>query len=115
VKQVFVAQHPTEAHLVQGLLEANGIAAEVRGESLFGARGEAPLTADTLPSVWVLDDGQASSARAVLAAYESRDDPGASVGVLWGCPGCGEQIEPQFTECWRCGTERPGGKTVVHE
>lgn len=41
VKQVFVAQHPTEAYLVQGLLEANGIVAEVHGESLFSARGEA--------------------------------------------------------------------------
>ena len=59
MKQVFVAQHPTEAHLVQGILEANGIAAEVHGESLFGARGEAPPTPDTLPTVWVLDDGQA--------------------------------------------------------
>jgi hypothetical protein len=113
VKQVFVAQHPTEAHLVQGVLEANGIAAEVHGESLFGARGEAPVTSDTLPSVWVLDDSQASSARAVLAAYESREDPGA--GVSWGCPGCGEQIEPQFTGCWRCGADRPGGKTDEHE
>jgi hypothetical protein len=114
VKQVFVAQHPTEAHLVQGVLEANGIAAEVHGESLFGARGEAPVTPDTLPSVWVLDDSQASSARAVLAAYESRVDPGAGAGVGWGCPGCGEQIEPQFTECWRCGTGRPSGTTDEH-
>ncbi|NOT28326.1 MAG: DUF2007 domain-containing protein [Acidobacteria bacterium] len=106
--QVFVAQHPTEAHLVQGLLEANGIAAEVHGESLFGARGEAPVTPDTLPSVWVLDDDQASSARAVLAAYESRED--TSHGVAWVCPACGEQIESQFTECWKCGADRPSGK-----
>jgi hypothetical protein len=20
----------------------------------------------------------------------------------WTCPGCGEQIEPQFAQCWRC-------------
>jgi hypothetical protein len=44
VKQVFVAQHPTEAHVIKGLLEAEGIRAEVRGESLFGVRGEAPAT-----------------------------------------------------------------------
>ena len=71
VTQVFVAQHPTEAHLVQGLLEANGIVAEVHGESLFSARGEAPATPDTLPSVWVLDDDQAERARVVLAEYGS--------------------------------------------
>ena len=105
--QVFVAQHPTEAHLVRGLLEANGIAAEVHGESLFGARGEAPVTPDTLPSVWVLDDDQASSARAVLAAYESQEGLGAGNGGAWACPACNEQIESQFTECWNCGAAHP--------
>ena len=48
MKQVFVAQHPAEAHFVKGLLEADGIRAEVQGESLFGVRGEAPATPGTL-------------------------------------------------------------------
>ncbi len=109
--QVFVAQHPTEAHLVKGLLEANGIVAEVHGETLFSVRGEAPVSADTLPSVWVLDDGQVPSARLVLANYGSREGPLASHGAAWVCPACGERIEFQFTECWHCGTARPGGKT----
>ena len=50
--KVFVARNPTEAHLVRGMLEAAGIEAEVRGESLWGTRGETPLDDDTLPSVW---------------------------------------------------------------
>jgi hypothetical protein len=108
--QVFVAQHPTEAHLVQGLLDANGIAAEVHGESLFGTRGEAPATPDTLPSVWVLDDGEAPRARLVLAEYGSREDRGHSHGAAWTCPACGERIESQFTECWHCGADRPSEK-----
>jgi hypothetical protein len=24
----------------------------------------------------------------------------------WKCPKCGEQLEPQFTTCWKCGTPR---------
>jgi hypothetical protein len=109
VKRVFVATHPTEAHLVQGLLEAEGIAAEVRGESLFAARGEAPLTPETLPSVWVVDDGEADRAAAILAAY-GRDDAGPrGRGPTWRCPACRERLEPQFTQCWRCGASRPGG------
>src|SRR5688500_19517367 len=115
LKQVFVAQHPTEAHLVQGLLEANGIAAEVHGEDLFSARGEAPATPDTLPSVWVLDDGQASRAGGVLAGYGPRQGPDASHGVPWACSDCGERIEFQFTECWHCGASRPGGKSSETE
>jgi hypothetical protein len=99
MKKVFVAQHPTEAHLVKGLLESHGIAAEVQGESLFGARGEAPITADTLPSLWVLDDSQVEKAIQILRVREE--------GEPWQCAGCGEAIERQFGNCWRCGAERP--------
>jgi len=48
MKKVYIAKHPTEAHLIKGLLESYSISCEVRGEVL----------------------------------------------------------EPQFTECWNCGTER---------
>jgi hypothetical protein len=102
-KQVFVAQHPTEAHLVRGLLEANGITAEVQGESLFSVRGEAPATPDTLPSVWVLDEGDATRALVVLKEFERG---ATSQGEVWTCHNCGERIESQFTECWHCGAGR---------
>ena len=111
MKQVFVAQHPTEAHLVRGLLEANGIQAEVQGESLFSVRGEAPATPDTLPSVWVSDDGEATRALAVLADYGRQEGTAPNQGMAWTCPACGERIEPQFTECWHCGAGRPGANT----
>jgi hypothetical protein len=107
MKQVFVAQHPAEAYLVRGVLEAEGIPAEVQGESLYGMRGEAPLTPDTLPSVWVVDDNDASKAIAILVAY-ARQDPAAAARASWHCPKCGESVEPQFTECWHCGASRPG-------
>src|SRR5262249_36399119 len=56
MKKVFVARNPAEAHLVKGMLEAAGLKAEVRGEALWGTRGETPLDAETSPTVWVLDD-----------------------------------------------------------
>jgi hypothetical protein len=71
MKQVFVARNPVEAHLVKGMLEARGIRAEVRGEALWGTRGETPLATDTLPSVWVFDDLQVPEATRVLAEYSS--------------------------------------------
>ena len=42
--QVYSAENPTEAHYLKGLLESQGIQCDVRGESLFGARGELPIT-----------------------------------------------------------------------
>ena len=111
MKQVFVAQHPTEAHLVRGLLETNGITAVVRGESLFSARGEAPATPDTLPSVCVVDDSDAPRALAVLSEYGSSAVKAGSHETAWVCPACGERIESQFTECWNCGASQPIGVT----
>jgi hypothetical protein len=71
MKQVFVARNPTEAYLVKGMLEARGIPAEVRGEALWGTRGEIPLTPDSLPTVWVLDDLQAPEAVRAVKEYSS--------------------------------------------
>jgi hypothetical protein len=107
MQQVYVAGHPMDAHLVKGFLEAHGVAAVVRGETLFGVRGEAPMTADTLPTVWVLDDGAVGRARDLIAEYLQRRAADAAHGHPWQCPTCGERVEPQFTECWRCGTARP--------
>lgn len=109
--KVFVAKHPAEAHLIRGLLESGGIQAIVRGESLFGARGEAPVTFDTLPSVWVLDDQQTAAALDILRDHEGRAEA-ASAQASWRCPRCGTDIEPQFTACWQCGTERPDASPV---
>lgn len=109
MRQVFVAQHPTEAYFVKDLLEREGIDAEVRGEALFGMRGEAPVTPDTLPSVWISDERQTEKAIAIMAAYRHGDARAATAGPPWRCPRCGEQIESQFTACWRCSSTRPEG------
>jgi hypothetical protein len=102
VKQVFVAQHPLEAHFVKGLLEAEGIPAEVLGEVLWGARGEIPVSAETLPSVWVLNDEAVQPARRVVEAFVQGEVSLQAQGPAWICPGCGEELEPQFTACWQC-------------
>jgi putative signal transducing protein len=99
--RVFTAQHPAQAHFMKGVLESRGIASEVRGEDLFGARGEIPVW-EALPEVWVNDD-QADEAREVIRAESMRDAPSES----WQCPNCGESVEAQFTTCWQCNTDRP--------
>jgi len=59
-----------EAHFVRGLLEREGIDAEVRGEALFGLLGEIPITSDTLTAVWIMKDAQLKRALDVVAEYE---------------------------------------------
>jgi hypothetical protein len=106
MRKIFTANNPTEAELVRGILESAGIAAEVKGTDLWGARGEVPVGPDTDPTVWVEDDSRAEEAQALLADF-NRDRPTVQ-GAAWTCPQCGEISEPQFTECWKCGTGRPG-------
>jgi hypothetical protein len=104
VKQVHVARHAPEAHLVKGFLESNGITAVVRGEFLTSGWGELP--ADVC-SVWVADDEHYERANALLIAFLRGDAAREFRGQSWRCPQCGEQLEGQFTACWKCGAAKP--------
>jgi len=106
MRQVYSAQHPTEAYLVKGLLESKGIESEVRGDILFGARGELPITAETAPSVWIVADTQFSAAREVILQYERNNALDISGQQIWICTSCGEEHGDQFSHCWNCGLAR---------
>ena len=103
--KVFVAQHPTEAHFLKGLLESNGIPSAVRGEALFGVRGEIPFT-EALPAIWVLNDDQVGEALKVLRNRSSETDE-VDKRHSWRCSNCGETVQSQFTACWSCNADRP--------
>ena len=98
--KVFDAQHHAEAHFVQGLLQAAGLDAEVRGESLFTTVEGASAIPGMRPEVWILDEVQRLPALALLERYRS-GAPLHPNGGPWTCA-CGEIHEPQFTSCWRC-------------
>ncbi len=103
MKQVFMAKDAGEAHLVVSLLESEGIAAAVQ-------MCDFPYCdAGPFPTVWVLDDARAEEALSFIAKYEQSAEHRERKSRAWHCPSCGEKIEPQFTECWRCGANRPKG------
>ena len=103
--KVFIANNPSEAHWVQGLLASHGIAAEVRGASLFSVSG-APAVPSMRPSVWVPGEReQVEAAERILARHQGLARPVPGSG--WTCPECGEAHEAQFTDCWQCGGSQP--------
>jgi len=65
-----VAHDPIEAHFLRGLLEREGIDAEVRGEALFGLRPDIGIASDTLPAVWIIKDAQLKRALEFVANSE---------------------------------------------
>jgi hypothetical protein len=82
----------------RNLLEAEGIRATVRNEMLSSAMGELP-PAECQAEVWVEREADAALAERIL-----REGPSAAGGP-WLCA-CGETLEGQFLQCWRCGSSR---------
>lgn len=111
--KVYSAADPLQAHVLRGALEAVGIMAEVRRDSLFSTRGETPVTFDTLPQVWIPDEADLELARDIVRQFEAKD--AGPAGVNWTCPSCGEAVEPQFDRCWRCGAPDTHDRTSVRD
>ncbi len=107
MKQVYIADDPADAHLVAGILDQFGISCEIRGEDLWSARGQLPLTADTLPIVWIADDGKYEQAIELVRQFENGTLTAGKGDSPWTCPNCGKEVEAQFTNCWKCGANRP--------
>jgi Putative prokaryotic signal transducing protein len=96
LKRIYSSYNRIAVHHFRNVLEAHGIPAVVRNELLSSAMGELP-PAECQTELWV-PAGEAARALAVL------DSP--AEGEAWICAACGEQAEPQFTQCWRCGAGR---------
>lgn len=87
------------AHL-RNVLEAGGIPALIRNDRLLGAMGEIPFT-ECWPELWVCKEGDILRARALIDAELQAPIETES----WTCGQCGEKLDGQFSECWRCAGE----------
>ena len=106
--KIFTARDTLEAHHVRNMLESAGIKAIVMGELLGVARGDLPMTQETLPSVWV-NEPDVDAAMNVVHDWIGPGDraPEDVMLAAWRCPNCGEEIEGQFNACWKCGMAKP--------
>lgn len=100
MRRVFSSFDRIAVHHARNLLDAEGIRAEVRNDRLASAMGELP-PAECQAELWLLDAADGWRADEVLRAAA------AGAGPAWLCRNCGERGEGQFTQCWRCGRDRP--------
>jgi hypothetical protein len=98
LKRVFGSFNQTAVYHARNLLEQAGIGVFVRNAMLSSAMGELP-PAECQAEVWVLEESDYRRAEEILAAR-------SVAGPDWSCA-CGETLGAQFTQCWRCGVERP--------
>lgn len=132
MKLVYVAADLARAEIIRGMLAEEGIRALVEGEMLQAAVGDIPFTS-AYPRISV-EDADFEAARRIIidsgidaappshcrtCGYDLRGLPEPRCPECgepfdqrehfkpWKCPGCGELIEGQFTECWQCGAAGP--------
>lgn len=102
MKRVYSSDNYLLVGHLRKVLEDNHIRCVIKNEHLIGGAGELPPI-DCWPELWVAEDFQLGKARELVDALLCMtEDP-----VGWNCPGCGEEIEGQFSQCWNCGNDRP--------
>lgn len=103
--KLYAARDTLEAGHIRLWLGQHDMDSTVLGEHLSAARGELPLTVDTLPAVWV-DDHDSARAMVLMKNYFEQKQNHANL-PSWQCSACGENIEGQFDTCWNCEATRP--------
>ena len=100
MKKLTSATSPVTLHHYRNLLEAEGIATEIKNEHFGSLLGGMPLTETQL---WVVNDLDYDRAKQLIDGTALDESPKAS----WRCAQCGEDNEGQFAACWNCGSTAP--------
>jgi len=87
-----------DVDVVKGMLAEEGIECEVTNDTIPypGALFD--------PQLWVVKDSDFARASAVVEVFRKSTSPD-KLGP-WTCQSCGEQLEGQFSSCWKCGALR---------
>jgi len=86
---------------IKDILQEEGINCMIKNLNLAGALGELPPI-ECWPEVWILEDDDYDRASSIVEDLIKESD---EYRTSWLCQ-CGEKIEGQFTDCWKCGTTR---------
>jgi hypothetical protein len=85
---------------LRNLLENEGIPCEILRDHLLGTIGGLPPI-ECWAELWVIEDYQLEKARYLVEKSMEESEEGTN--NTWKCRRCGEEIEAQFMECWKCG------------
>ncbi|HEY1660819.1 MAG TPA: DUF2007 domain-containing protein [Verrucomicrobiae bacterium] len=103
MKIILSSPVPGEIAQLRAMLESAGILCVMRNEFTAGLAPEIPISEST-PELWIQEDSRLAEALQIKQAWR---ESAKIVGSAWTCPACGENLEPQFTSCWKCGAVRP--------
>lgn len=99
MKSVYSASNISLISIFQNILEEQGIRSWLKNEFLSAGMGELPPI-ECWPQLCVNDDDYAQAKGIIEEALTGKNM------TAWKCDTCGEKLEGQFTECWKCGNSR---------
>ena len=104
-----------EAEVDRGLLAENGIKARISKDDCGGMMPNLQNSEGVRLHVKRsdLDKAQLIVAHDKSSSTNLETDDGKA--ETWTCSSCGEVLEPQFTDCWNCGTSRESELPITHE
>jgi len=70
LKRVYTAQHPTDAHMLRDLLEAEGIPTATRNTNYYGY--STLVHVSDPPSVWIIEDSDLERATRFVEGFSRR-------------------------------------------
>lgn len=103
MQRIYSAGDSVTIDYLQSVLDAAGIESLIKNQYLSGAAGGLPPN-ECWPELWIADESHYEESLRLIAAALA---PPARDLCDWTCPGCGELIERQFGECWKCGAHSP--------
>ncbi|HEV2455527.1 MAG TPA: DUF2007 domain-containing protein [Verrucomicrobiae bacterium] len=101
MKLIFTSADLVTVSELKDMLNSAGIACFINNEVSSTLSGGIPQ-GECMPELWIEDDSRETEAVQIKKDWLA---PRAA-GTTWTCPKCGEQLESQFTSCWKCGTAR---------
>ena len=102
MKNVYSSPHLFLVNHYRNIVESYGIPCIVKNSFLSGAAGELPPT-EVWPILCVEDERDYDRAKQIVDEELKKLE---NTGQHWVCKHCGEDIESQFTDCWKCGSPR---------
>ena len=102
-KHLYYAANSTEAHLIKGLLESDGISTLLFGEDLSIGVGELPV--DVLQVKIKVDKKKYAKALKIISNYEKKNNEINNKKNIWTCTNCNCINPKNFEICWSCQAE----------
>jgi hypothetical protein len=102
MKLIFTSADLVLVSELKGVFDNAGIACYINNEVSSTLTGGIPQ-GEAMPELWIEDDSRETEAVQIKKDWLAPQPQ----GTAWICPKCGENLESQFTSCWKCGTARP--------